>query len=290
VGALIRTVTAWDGLSLCVRVWDGGHLLPPVLCLPGLVRTGADFDTVVPLFGDGRTVVTLDYAGRGGSGRSSDVMRYGPEACLRDVLDVCAALHLPHVAIIGTSFGGLLAMGLAAARPGLLRGVVLNDVGPDIGSEGAGFVRDFVALDPALPSLDACVSFLKQRLPPLSLSTENDWRTMAELTYEPGKDGRFHPVWDIAIAKLLQRPTPDLWPLFGALAHVPVLLVHGALSTILLPETVAAMQARRPDMTVLTVPGVGHAPILTEPDVKDRLSTFIAGLDQRDVLKASTAA
>jgi pimeloyl-ACP methyl ester carboxylesterase len=276
---LIRTIAAWDGLSLRLRIWDGGHGLSPVLCLPGLVRTGADFDTVAPLFGDGRTVVALDYAGRGGSGRSSDVTRYAPEACLRDVLDVCAALHLHHVTIIGTSFGGLLAMGLAAARPALVRGVVLNDVGPDIGSAGAEFVRDFVGSDPALPSLDACVTFLKQRLPPLSLSTENDWRTMAALTYEPGRDGRFHPMWDTAIARLLRRPPPDLWPLFGALAHVPVLLVHGAVSTILLADTVAAMQERRPDMSVVMVPGVGHAPILTEPAVSHRLSAFITGLD-----------
>lgn len=276
---LIRTIAAWDGLSLCVRIWDGGSRLPPVLCLPGLVRTGADFATVVPLFGEGRTVVALDYAGRGGSGRSSDVMRYAPEACLRDVLDVCAALHLPHVAIVGTSFGGLLAMGLAATRPALVRAVVLNDVGPDIGSAGAGFVRDFVALDPALPSLDACVTFLKQRLPPLSLSSENDWRSMAALTYAPGKDGRFHPVWDVAIARLLRRPPPDLWPLFAALAHVPVLLVHGAVSTILLPETVTAMRQRRPDMSVVTVPGVGHAPVLTEDAVRDTLRTFVGRAD-----------
>lgn len=276
---LIRTISAWDGLPLCARIWDGGNRLPPVLCLPGLVRTAADFDTVAPLFASGRTVVSLDYAGRGGSGRSSDIMRYGPEACLRDVLDICAALHLHHVTIIGTSFGGLLAMGLAAARPALPRGVVLNDVGPDIGTAGADFVRDFVGLDPALESLDACVTFLKQHLPPLSLSSDDDWRTMAALTYEPGPDGRFHPVWDTAIARLLHRPTTDLWPLFGALAHVPVLLVHGAVSTLLLPGTVAAMQARRPDMAVVTVPGVGHAPILTENAIRDTLCEFVASAD-----------
>ena len=239
-----------------------------------------DFDTVVPLFGEGRRVVSLDYAGRGGSGRSSDVVRYGPEACARDVLDVCAALHLHHVTIVGTSFGGLLAMGLAAARPALVRGVVLNDVGPDIGAAGADFVRDFVGLDPALESLDACVTFLKERLPPLSLSSDDDWRAMAALTYEPGADGRFHPMWDIAIARLLRRPPPDLWPLFGALAHVPVLLAHGAASNLLLPETVAAMRARRPDMTVVTVPGVGHAPILTEDAIRDTLRAFVAAGDR----------
>ena len=276
---LIRTISAWDGLPLRVRIWDGGDRLPPVLCLPGLVRTAADFDTVVPVFAEGRTVASLDYAGRGGSGRSSDVTRYAPEACVRDVLDVCAALHLHRVAIVGTSFGGLLAMGLAAARPALVRAVVLNDVGPDVGTAGADFVRDFVGLDPALESLDACVTFLQKRLPPLSLSSDHEWRTMAALTYAPGADGRFHPAWDIAIAKLLRRAPPDLWPLFGALAHVPVLLAHGSVSTLLLPETVAAMRARRPDMTVVTVPDVGHAPILTEDAIRDTLRAFVAATD-----------
>jgi pimeloyl-ACP methyl ester carboxylesterase len=126
-----------------------------------------------------------------------------------------------------------------------------------------------------LPNLEECVTFLRQRLPPLSLSSDADWRQMAALTYEPGADGRFHPVWDTAIARLLRRSTPGLWPLFDALSNVPVLLLHGALSTILLPETVAAMQARRPDMTVVTVPGVGHAPILTEDAVRDTLSEFL---------------
>ena len=278
---LIRIVAGWDQLPLCVRIWYNGDHLPPILCLPGLVRTGADFDAVVPLFAEGRRVVALDYAGRGGSGRSPDVMRYAPEACLRDVLDVCAALHLHRVMVVGTSFGGLLAMGLAAARPGLLRGVVLNDVGPDIETAGAGFVRDFVALDPAGESLDECVTFLKPRLTPLTPATDDDWLALAAQNYERGADGRYHPVWDIAIARLLNGKTPDLWPLFGALAHVPVLLVRGEVSTLLSLATVGAMQARRRDMTVVTVPGVGHAPILTEAAVRDPLRDFATATDAR---------
>ncbi len=275
---LITTISAWDGLNLRLRIWDHGDRLPPVLCLPGLVRTAGDFDTVVPLFAEGRRVVALDYAGRGGSGRSSNILRYAPDACARDVLDVCAALHLHHVTIIGTSFGGLLAMGIAAARPALLRGVVLNDVGPEIGKKCAepSSCSEFVALDPALGSLDECVTFLKRRLPPLSLFTDDDWRAMAALTYEPAADGRFHPVWDTAIARTLSGKPPDLWPLFDALAHVRLLLVRGAVSTILLPETVAAMRARRPDMAVVTVPGVGHAPILIEQEVRQALRDFVA--------------
>jgi pimeloyl-ACP methyl ester carboxylesterase len=271
-------ISAWDGLKLHALEWRSGDSRLPLLCLPGIVRTGGDFAGVAQAFGQGRRVVSLDYPGRGQSGRCADVARYGPEACLRDILDVCAALHLHRVAVIGTSFGGLLSMGLAAARPGLIRAVVLNDIGPDIAAGGAAFVRRFVGHDPALPDLDACVAYLRSVLPPLSLSTDEDWRAMARLTYALDGDARFHPLWDTRIARLLDSPVPDLWTLFGALAHVPLLLTRGTLSDILLPETIARMQAARPDMTVVSVEDVGHAPTLSEPAVVGAVHAFLERL------------
>jgi pimeloyl-ACP methyl ester carboxylesterase len=271
-------ISAWDGLKLHALEWRSGNSRLPLLCLPGIVRTGGDFAGVAQAFGQGRRVVSLDYPGRGKSGRCADVARYGPEACLRDILDVCAALHLHRVAVIGTSFGGLLSMGLAAARPGLIRAVVLNDIGPDIAAGGAAFVRRFVAYDPALPDLEACVAYLRSVLPPLSLSTDEDWRAMARLTYALDGDARFHPLWDTRIARLLDGPVPDLWTLFGALAHVPLLLARGTLSDILLPETIARMQAARPDMTVVSVEDVGHAPTLSEPAVVGAVHAFLERL------------
>jgi pimeloyl-ACP methyl ester carboxylesterase len=276
----MQTVLAWDGLPLLVRVWGdparpGGGGLPPVLCLPGLVRTGADFEALAPAIAEGRRVVAIDYAGRGESGRSRDIRRYAPEACVRDVMDVCAALHLHGVVVIGTSFGGLLAMGLAASRPQLVRAVVLNDIGPDIGDEGAEFVRQFVASDPALESLEEAAGFLRRILPPMSLDSDAAWRRMAELTYQPGPDGRWHPNWDIRIARLLRRRPPDLWPLFGALVPIPVLLVRGAVSTILLPETVTRMRSLHPGMKMVTLPGIGHAPVLTEETALAAIRTFL---------------
>jgi pimeloyl-ACP methyl ester carboxylesterase len=273
--AVIRHISAWDGLTLAAHVWDAGEAHAPLLCLPGLVRTGEDFSVVARALGAGRRVVAPDYAGRGESGRNRDVTRYAPEACLRDVLDLCAALHLHGVIVIGTSFGGLLAMGLGAARPTLLRGVVLNDIGPEIGADGSDAVRRFVAEDPALPDLAACAAHLRETLPHLSLDTDAAWHRMAALTYAQGSDGRFHPRWDTAIARLLGEPTPPLWPLFGALAHVPLQLVWGEASDILLPRTVDAMRAARPDMAVVSLPRVGHAPSLAEPPVLHALGAFL---------------
>ncbi len=272
---LIHRISAWDGLKLHILEWAAGDSRPPVLCLPGLVRTGGDFEILAPAIAAGRRVIAIDYPGRGASGWSRDINRHAPEACARDIMDACAALHIHRATVIGTSFGGLLAMGLAAARPGLVRAVVLNDIGPDVGAEGADFVRDFVGLDPAFRTLGECVAFLRGKLPPLSLDTESDWRRMAELTYKPGQDRRFHPLWDIRIAKLLDRPMPDLWALWTGLAHRPVLLIRGEASNILLPATVARMRIERPDMRVVSLPGIGHAPILTEPPALSAIQAFL---------------
>ncbi len=268
-------ISAWDGLSLHVREWRDGGAQPPLLCLPGIVRTGGDFAGVAAVLGAGRRVIAPDYAGRGSSGRSRDPRRYAPEACVRDVLDICAALHVHDALAIGTSFGGLLCMALAAARPGLLRAVVLNDVGPDIGGGGADFVRRFVGTDPALENLDAAIAHLRSLLPAMSIETDADWQAMARLTYAPASDGRWHPLWDTRISRLLDRPIPDLWTLFEALTGKPLLLVRGEASDILLRETVTRMQLLRPDMEVTSLPGIGHAPTLGEPSVLAALSRFL---------------
>ncbi len=287
MAALIgRTVSAWDGLALHVHDWGPVGDAPALLCLPGLVRTGADFADLAGRYGAGRygagrygagrRVVSLDYAGRGASGRAASVERYAPEACLRDVLDVCSALHLHRAIVIGTSLGGLLAMALGVARPGMLAGVVLNDIGPEVGSAGLDIVRHHVADDPALPGLAEAAAHLRARLADLSLSGETEWQRFAGLTYAQGPDGRFHPRWDTRIAALVGRKVPPLWPLFHTLAGVKLLLVHGGRSTILTTATVDRMRAARPDMGYAVVPDSGHAPTLNEPAVVAALDGFLA--------------
>ncbi len=273
--ALVHRISAWDGLSLVVREWRDGDARTPLLCLPGIVRTSGDFEALAQAIGTGRRVVAPDYAGRGQSGRSRDIARYAPEACLRDVLDICAALHLHQVIAIGTSFGGLLSMGLASVRPSLVRAVVLNDVGPDIGGDGAAFVRQFIGNDIAFSDIDAAVAHLRAVLPPLSRHDDAAWRTMTALTYAPDDNGVLRPLWDTRIARLLNGRTPDLWALFGGLSHLPLLLVRGEVSDILLPSTVTRMQAIRPDMMVASLPGIGHAPTLGEPEILVALQAFL---------------
>jgi pimeloyl-ACP methyl ester carboxylesterase len=266
---------ARDGLRLAATEWPGPEGRTPILCLPGLTRSAADFADLAARHADRRRVIALDHAGHGDSERPAEIARYGIPQSLGDVLDAMAALHCPRAVIIGTSFGGLLAMLLGVMRPTAIAGVVLNDIGPRMEEAGLDHVKDFVGRDPALTSLDDCVAHLKSVLPPLT-HDEAGWLRFAANTYAPDDHGRWHPRWDIRIAEALRNNhAPDLWGSFGALAHAPLMLVRGEVSTLLSAETAARMRRERPDMEFVNVAGCGHCPSLEESVVVPMLDDFL---------------
>jgi pimeloyl-ACP methyl ester carboxylesterase len=72
---------------------------------------------------------------------------------------------------------------------------------------------------------------------------------------------------------------PNLWPFFNRLAKGrPTLLVRGETSDLLSPEIAAKMRKRAPKMDFVEVPGVGHAPMLDEPEAKAAIFPFLSEL------------
>ena len=76
-------------------------------------------------------------------------------------------------------------------------------------------------------------------------------------------NGRVTPHYDPAIVRQLFVHPRDYeqWPHWDALA-LPVLVLRGAESDLLLPEVAAAMAQRGKRARVEEVPGCGHAPAL----------------------------
>ncbi|PZW45594.1 pimeloyl-ACP methyl ester carboxylesterase [Humitalea rosea] len=270
---------ARDGLPLAAYDWAGPEGRTPVLCLPGLCRTGMDFAAIAARNAGIRRVVAMDYAGHGESGRPEELGRYKPEHALRDVLDACAALHLHRAVVVGTSFGGLLSMLIAVLRPALLRGIVLNDIGPHIEAGGLEHVQGFAGTDPALGSMEEAAAYMERVVPTLGLDAAG-WRRFAGLTYAPGEDGRLHPRWDVRIAEASRTgPPADLWQVWRGVADLPVLLLWGEASTILSAATVARMRREKRGLRVISLPGIGHAPPLEGEAAMTAVTGFLDEID-----------
>lgn len=280
-----RRLTAQDGLQLYYRDY-GSPLSPgtPVVCLGGLTRNSKDYHRLASRLAATRRVVCPDYRGRGRSDYAADWRRYRPEVVLGDMVHLLAANDLHGVAFCGTSYGGLLAMGLAVTVPNMVAGAVLNDIGPEIDGASRARILDYAGQDHPQPDWDAAVAWLRNCFPSLSYRTEAEWRRFAEATYREREDGRLHCDWDPALTQPFLRerdPAPDFWTLFRALGTRPVLAIRGALSDVLSAETLARMAAAKTDLMQVTVPEVGHAPSLGEPEAEQAIDDFLAELDRR---------
>jgi pimeloyl-ACP methyl ester carboxylesterase len=248
-----------------------------------LTRNSKDFETVAPrLAALGRRVLALDVRGRGRSDYDPDPMRYAVPTYVQDVLGLLDALGLERAVFVGTSMGGLITMLLGALYPGRIAAAVLNDVGPELNPAAIARISGYIGKTQPVADWAAAAAATKA-IGEAAFPNKDDafWLAFAQRCWKEQPDGRIALDYDPMIAVPFGLPDgpapPDLKPVFqAALGAVPTLLVRGALSDLILPEHVAAMRALKPDLSVIEVPGVGHAPMLDEPEAMDALVDFLA--------------
>jgi pimeloyl-ACP methyl ester carboxylesterase len=279
-------VTTQGGLSLHVLEFGSrASGRTPIMCLPGFSRTAEDFRTLADaLTREDRRVLALDSRGRGRSQFDSDPKNYSLAVELADLISVLTALEAMPAILIGSSRGGLLAMLLAAHRPTMLAGAILNDIGPVIETTGLLRIKGYLGKLPSPRSFAEGAAILRKlsedQFPTL---TEADWLTAARRTWRE-EGNRFALTYDPRLAEAFAAFSPDaapppIWAQFDALAHVPLMVVRGANSDILSAQTVAAMRERRGSMESLEVAHQGHTPLLAEPDVIARIAAFVASCE-----------
>ena len=267
--------TSSDGLNL--HYTDAGAGMP-LLCLAGLTRTGADFDYVRPYLPPCR-MITLDYRGRGQSDWDPHWQNYTLPIEIRDVMELLDHLGLARVAILGTSRGGLNAMGLAAAAPDRLIGAALNDVGPELDPDGLAAIMVYLGKQPPLRTHAEMAAAMAAALPGFANVPQDRWMAEAQLHYRQTDTG-LEITYDPKLRDAVEAggAVPDLWPFFDARSGKPTCLIRGAGSNLLSAATAAKMQARRPDMVYAEVPERGHVPFLDEPEAVAALITWMEQL------------
>lgn len=263
-----------DGARLAYM--DEGDGLP-VIALAGLTRAHTDFDFVAPHLGRVR-LIRPDYRGRGASDWTGPASYTVPQEAA-DVLALMDHLGLEKAAILGTSRGGLIGMGLAAMAPGRLLGLCLNDVGPVLERAGLEKIFDYVGRNPAAKTLAALVERMPHTMAGFADVSEVRWRAFAERLYVKGPHGlsiRYDPALRASFLAAMSAPPIDLWPLFDACIGLPLALIRGANSDLLSPEVAAEMRRRRPDMIFAEVPDRAHVPFLDEPEALAAIRGWLA--------------
>lgn len=283
-----------DGLRLAYRDYDPsvgnhapgeGHGATPLLCLSGITRNAADFNALAQAHGKDRRMVCLDYRGRGESEYAEDWRTYTPETYVNDIRHLVVATGLHRFIIVGTSLGGLLSMALGTIMPSALAGIVLNDVGPQIESGATTAIVDYVGTDRPVDDWPAAVAAVKERFVGFDAWTDEIFEEVARGTYREGDDGRLHFNWDTKLVEPIRQDTGathDLWAFFRSLHHVPVLALRGGNSDLLSEAGLQAMLDDHPDITGVTVPGVGHVPRFHEPAAADAMAAFLEKVDERE--------
>jgi pimeloyl-ACP methyl ester carboxylesterase len=271
-----------DGLRLHARVTPGPEAdvgRPALICLPGLTRNARDFEALAARYGDRFRIFCVDFRGRGDSAWAKDPLTYVPLTYARDLEWLIRDQKLERMIFIGTSLGGIVTMLMAGMLGPKLVGAVLNDVGPALEASGLQRIRGYVGKVGAYQSWMHCAHDVqdmnKAAFPGFEIE---DWLAFAKRVACLEPSGRIVFDYDPKIAEPFKLPGGeagiDLWPVFDVLGTRPLLICRGGLSDLLSDATLAAMAARTGARTV-TVPNVGHAPLLSEPSAVAALDAFL---------------
>jgi pimeloyl-ACP methyl ester carboxylesterase len=260
--------------------WEWGDPANPrvLVCVHGLSRQGRDFDTLARTMAGDYRVVCPDVVGRGRSDWLRDPAGYAVPAYVADMVTLLARLNAASVDWVGTSMGGLIGLGVAALRGAgdapapLIRRLVLNDVGPVIQPEALTRIGTYLGQPVRWHTAQEAADALWAISTGFGPHTPAQW--MALSLPQLRRDGdAFVPHYDPAIALPFRAITPAaaaageamLWAAYDSL-RCPTLLLRGAESDLLTRATAQAMTQRGPRAQLREIAGVGHAPMLVQPD------------------------
>ena len=273
------------GYEMHVTEW-GAADAPVVIAWHGLARTGRDMDELAAHLSDRYRVICPDTLGRGLSQWSQHPEE---EYCLRFYARMAAelfeGLNIERAHWVGTSMGGAIGTVCASglfepAMRGRILSLTLNDNGPQLAQAAIERIRSYAGSPPAFATVTELEAFFRQVYKPYGWLSDAQWRRLTETSTRRLPDGRVTPHYDPAMVEQFNRPSDDylIWDHYDAL-NLPVLCLRGADSDLLLPQTLQAMRARGPGaaglLTVVEVPGCGHAPALNVAAQLDCVTDFV---------------
>jgi pimeloyl-ACP methyl ester carboxylesterase len=258
--------------------WGRPGDAPPIVCVHGLSRNGRDFDYLAAALQQERRVACPDLAGRGRSDWLTDKQQYSFATYCADLTALLARLGGESFDWVGTSLGGLIGMILAAQPQSPIRRLVVNDAGPFIPKAATERILAYVGTAPKFASLADAEQYVRKVMAPYGELADEHWAHLTRHSMRQTPSGDYTPAYDpdiVAPMKAAPRQDLSLWPAWEQI-RCPVLVLRGAQSDVLLPDTLAEMQRRGPQIEVVEFEGVGHAPPLMHVAQIDAVRRFLS--------------
>jgi pimeloyl-ACP methyl ester carboxylesterase len=230
--------------------------------------------------GDQYRVICPDLPGRGHSHWLPVHTDYQLPTYLTDMAALIARSGAEQIDWIGTSLGGQIGMMLAAQPNSPIRKLVLNDIGAFIPKQALERIAGYVGKDPIFSDLEAVEAYLREIHAPFGPLSDKQWRHLAE--HSARRDVQAE-AWRLHYDPGLAEPIKDalsedinLWSVWEAVS-CPTLVLRGADSDILMHETAEEMLSRGLAAELIEFPGIGHAPMLMDPNQIRAVREWILG-------------
>ena len=244
------SVPAPDGAQLAVTVSGSG---PVLLLIPGLGATRVVYDPLVPLLRDRREVVVYDQRGIGGSQFTPGP--YSTEQLADDAAAVLDGLDIAQCAVLGASFGGMVATQLALRHQQRLSALILAATGPGyahlLEEPGPGATDALLGKGARTPEeayRRACTVLYSQRFQ----------REHPDFIEAQVRDRGRRPIAARAFqAQYAASRAHDAWDELPSL-RVPTLVLHGEEDAVMPAANARAMAARIPGAEYVEFAGEGH--------------------------------
>ncbi|TFW10504.1 alpha/beta hydrolase [Oxalobacteraceae bacterium OM1] len=258
---------------MAYKEWGDPQNPKVLLCVHGVTRVSDDFDNLAQALCDEYRVVCPDVVGRGRSAWLRDPQHYQLPQYVADMVTLLARVNAETVHWFGTSMGGLVGMLVAAQQESPISKLVLNDVGPALNKAALGRIGEYLGQAVRFASFDEAAAYIRQISQPFGPHSDEEWRKLAADVLRQDESGQWTRNYDLGIAVPIKASKPEnaeqaeklLWLTYDAI-RCPTLLVRGAESDLVSPETAQAMTERGPKAKLVEIAGVGHAPTFLHAD------------------------
>jgi pimeloyl-ACP methyl ester carboxylesterase len=283
-----RWFEASDGTRLYARdMGPESSPLTPLLCLPGLTRHSRDFEPVFDRYASVRRVIAMDFRGRGRSAFAVDPASYRVDVELQDTLAFLKNLGVTSVALLGTSRGGIVGLLMAAFAKPFLAGLMLNDIGCVLQTDGLQRIKDYVGKPKCHPTWDDVARTIASGARGFANVSHAQWLQVVRRIYVETDQG-ICPSHDPRLANTLPSDedirsgkVAELWSILPALQDVPFALMRGEGSDLLTVATVERMRQEAPSLVASTIADRGHVPFLDETSSVRAMDAWLEQVDQK---------